>query len=697
MLPTRNASRGETTPLRLHSPAFKMLQGRILAGLSTTRPAAILSLQDAILLSSGLTLALLFRYDGDAAAEAWQGLLAYLPIAIAIFVGTNAVTGVYGQLWRYASVLEARRVLVAGCLATTLMVLVDLGPRWVPLTVACVAGLVATMFVGLARFQTRLVSFRRREGDPDSASGLNVLVVGAGRSGAELIRQMKMHEHSGLVPVGVVDDDPRTWGRLLHGVRVRGGGTRELPDALESLDVHQIVLADPEASAATVERIASTADRAGVALRVLPATDELVRSGLRLQDVRDLRIEDLLGRDPVDTDPARIAAMLRGRRVLVTGAGGSIGAEICRQVAMCAPELLVLLDHDETHLHDVLATLPVAAVPELVDIRDTARLARVLRQHRPDVVFHAAAHKHVPMLETAPSEAVMTNIVGTSNVVDAADLVGVSHLVLISTDKAVRPSSVMGASKSVAEQIVLTRARSTGRAWCGVRFGNVLGSRGSVIPTFSRQIQAGGPVTVTDPRMTRYFMTIPEAVQLVLQAAAMSRGGELFMLEMGKPVRILDLAHRMIRLSGRRPGTDVEIRVSGVRPGEKLEEELRIPEEHVQPTEHPSVLRLDPVLPSDTELAGRMAVLRSLAERQDVRALRCALLTPEEHDEALPEPNFVVPPTEPDPRPQPDTERIPGRTATVRPGYRASVVPGRRPATVARRVPSGQLARGSRQ
>ncbi|MGY1739541.1 MULTISPECIES: polysaccharide biosynthesis protein [unclassified Blastococcus] len=596
--------------------------------LASIRPAVVLVLQDAVLLSAAMALALLFRYDGKVVEGAWEGLLTFLPIACTIFVTVNAVTGVYGQLWRYAGVVEARRVLGAGCLSTTLVVLLDLVHRFVPLTVALVAGLIATMFVGLARFQTRLISFRRRTDSRERGSGLHVVVVGAGRSGAELVRQMELHEQGGLVPVGVIDDDPRTWGRSLHGVRVLGG-IADLPAALTELDAHQIVLADADASPMVVARIAGIADRAGVPLRVLPAGDDLVRSGLRLQDVRDLQIDDLLGREPVGADAAQIASLLQGRRVLVTGAGGSIGAEISRQVAMCAPEVLVLLDHDETHLHDVLATLPYAAVPELVDIRDAARLGRIFARHRPEVVFHAAAHKHVPMLEAAPGEAVLTNVVGTANVVEAADEVGVANLVLISTDKAVHPSSVMGASKSVAEQVVLTSSRASGRAWCGVRFGNVLGSRGSVIPTFARQIQAGGPVTVTDPRMTRYFMTIPEAVQLVLQAAAMSRGGELFMLEMGQPVRILDLAHRMIRLSGRRPGTDVEIRISGMRPGEKLHEELRLPEEGVRETEHPSILSVEPVLPSAPELAARIARLRHLAEVDDADALRAALVVPE--------------------------------------------------------------------
>jgi FlaA1/EpsC-like NDP-sugar epimerase len=614
---------------RRQPPGANSLWITISARLVNIRPALVLSVQDAILLCAATTLALLFRYDGAVSPQAWRGLLSFLPIAVALFVGVNATAGVYGQLWRYASIIEARRVLVAGGLSTALIVGLDLVHRFVPLSVSLVAGVGATMLVGLARFQTRLISFRRRAQElqnHQTGAGLNVIVVGAGRSGAELIRQMKSHDRSGLVPVAVIDDDAHTWGRSLHGVRVKGG-LADLPGLLTELDVHQVVIADADSSPATVTRVAAMAEDAGVALRILPATDELVRSELRLQDLRDLRIDDLLGREPVDTDFPRIAALLQGRRVVVTGAGGSIGSEICRQVARCCPERLVLLDHDETHLHDVLATLPVQGVPELVDIRDADRLSRVLHRHEPDVLFHAAAHKHVPMLESAPSEAVMTNIVGSGNLIRAAEEVGVAHLVLISTDKAVRPSSVMGASKSIAEQLVLASARSCGRAWCGVRFGNVLGSRGSVIPTFFQQIQAGGPVVVTDARMTRYFMTIPEAVQLVLQAAAMSRGGELFMLEMGRPVRILDLAHKMIRLSGRRPGTDVEIRIGGVRPGEKLHEDLRVPEEASYGTDHPSVVRLEPRLLDPTDLDDRVADLRRLAEADATDELRAALLT----------------------------------------------------------------------
>jgi FlaA1/EpsC-like NDP-sugar epimerase len=400
----------------------------------------------------------------------------------------------------------------------------------------------------------------------------------------------------------------------------------------------------PSASRRRKQEILTALEPLGVHVQSLPDLSDIICGTARIDDLQDVEVDDLLGRDPVPPNPKLFESCIRGKVVMVTGAGGSIGSEICRQVARCSPALLVLLDHDETHLHDVLATLPVAGVPELVDIRDAARLNRVLQRHRPDVVFHAAAHKHVPMLETAPSEAVMTNIIGSANLIEAAEAADVSHLVLISTDKAVHPSSVMGASKSIAEQVMLASAHRSGRTWCGVRFGNVLGSRGSVIPTFTQQIQAGGPVIVTDARMTRYFMTLPEAVQLVLQAAAMSRGAELFMLEMGRPVRILDLAHRMIRLSGRRPGTDVEIRIGGVRPGEKLHEELRIPEETLCSTDHPSVLRLQPVIPEPALLAHRIATLRRLAEADATEELRAALLAqaPDGEVRSVSPTNFVV-------------------------------------------------------
>jgi len=404
---------------------------------------------------------------------------------------------------------------------------------------------------------------------------------------------------AGFVPVAVLDDDPRAQGRKLMGVPVVGG-IDDLPEALGGLEVHQVVLAIPSADHSVVRRAVHAAEAAGLPLRVLPSVADLMSARVSMRDVRDLRIEDLLGRQQVTTDLDAVRRLLEGRRVLITGAGGSIGSEIARQVSDLGPASLILVDHDETHLYDVVASLDGPIVELLGDIRDADLLDEVFDRHRPQVVFHAAAHKHVPLLEDHPCEAITTNVLGTRTVVRAAKRSGVERFVFISTDKAVRPVNVMGASKRLGEQIMLAESPDDTRC-CAVRFGNVLGSRGSVVPTFMRQIAAGGPVTVTDARMTRFFMSVHEAVQLVLQAAALATGGDIFILEMGTPVRILDLAQRMIRFSGSRAGADIEIRVTGVRPGEKLTEELCAPEERPEPTVHPSIVRVKPDR-LDTEL-----------------------------------------------------------------------------------------------
>ena len=363
-----------------------------------------------------------------------------------------------------------------------------------------------------------------------------------------------------------------------------------------------------------------------------------------IRQAREPRIEDLLGRTPVPTDLESVRRSLTGHRVLVTGAGGSIGSEICRQVSSLDPALLVLLDHDETHLHDTAATLNGPCTQALVDIADRGAVLEVFDRYRPEVVFHAAAHKHVPVLEDHPSAAANTNVLGTRNVVDASVAAGASRFVQISTDKAVRPSSVMGASKRLAEQTVLARAPE-GAAYSTVRFGNVLGSRGSVIPTFARQIAQGGPVTVTDPRMTRFFMSVEEAVQLVLQASVLSRGGEIFMLEMGQPVRILDLAERMIRLSGCQVGIDIPIEITGIRPGEKLNEVLSTPDEEVLPTSHPYINRLLPTKADPEVFEAELVKLEGAVGDRDQDAVRFLLFNaaqvPEEprttHDGAAPD------------------------------------------------------------
>jgi FlaA1/EpsC-like NDP-sugar epimerase len=563
---------------------------RVATSAARVRVEATAALLDAVLIAGGYCFVMLVRTLGDASRTQWGELLRFLPVAVVLTLAVAWAWGLYAQIWRHASVAEARRVLLAGITSAVVVTTVSLavgGPF--PLPVSLLGAMAVTMLLGAIRFQSRLFAFNRRQVE---SNGMRVAVLGAGEAAAELVRSMRRDSRSGLVPVVMFDDDERTHGRACSGVPVVGG-FESLPDVVATTELHQVILAAPSAPVSTVRRAADLADRVGLPLRVLPPVHELIGGQVRTSAVRDLRIDDLLGRNPIHTDLASVRALLEGRRVLVTGAGGSIGSEIARQVAGCRPSSLLLLEHDETHLHELMATLPedAQAVPLLADVRHRDHIAKLFARHRPEVVFHAAAHKHVPLLEAHPSEAVKTNVMGTRNVVDAAVAADTARFVSISTDKAVAPSSVMGASKRLGELMTLD-AGTEDRHYCAVRFGNVLGSRGSVIPTFIRQIESGGPVTVTDARMTRFFMSIPEAVQLVLQAAAMSTGGEIFMLEMGEPVRIIDLAKRMIRLAGLRPGADVEVRVTGVRPGEKLTEELRTPAEAPNPTTHSSIVAL---------------------------------------------------------------------------------------------------------
>ena len=436
-----------------------------------------------------------------------------------------------------------------------------------PLSVVIFGPLLAVAVQGAVRFQTRLFAFHREQ---DLSPGLRVVVVGAGETGAGVLREMRQNRRLGFVPVGVLDDDPTLHHRALHGVPILGG-IDLLHDLIEQDDVHLVLLAIRSADAEVARRVADGTNGSGVPVRIVRGAHYWVH-GAPLQHLRDLRIEDLLGRTQVELDDEPLRRLLQGRRVLVTGGGGWIGAEIARQVAGFGPSSLTLLDHDETHLHDASYDVP-GVVPILADVRDAQQMDRVFADVRPDVVFHAAAHKHVPILEQHACEAARTNVLGTFNVVRAAARHGVQHFVGISTDKAAQPTNVMGASKWLAEQIVLGCAPPD-LPFTSVRFGNVLASRGSVVPTFERQIKAGGPVTVTDPEMTRYFMSVDEAVRFVLHAATLAREGGVLALDMGERVNIYELAERMIRLAGFRAGHDIEIRITGPRPGENTDESI---------------------------------------------------------------------------------------------------------------------------
>jgi FlaA1/EpsC-like NDP-sugar epimerase len=596
------------------------LPDRVVQRLRRDIPLAVL---DAVVVITAYTLPLVFRMDGAIPARYWQGLRATLPILAALHLSANFLFGLYGQMWRYASVEEARRVVLAGATGFALVISGGLafGPYPLPRSVVVAGGVLSFVGFGALRFQTRLFAFHRRSTKADGVPE-RVLVVGAGDAGAMVLRDLAHQSGAGLHAVGLVDDDPRKRGLAIADVRVMGN-RRDIPRLVERLGATQVLLAVPSATSELVGEVAALCEEGDVRMRVLPSVREIIGGIVSARDIRDLSIEDLLGRRQVDMDLETVRGLLTGRRVLITGAGGSIGSEIARQVAGFEPAALDLLDNDETHLHDTAATIS-AGFPTtqiLADIRNRDRILEVFAKRLPEVVFHAAAHKHVPVLEAHPREAVYTNVLGTANVVEAAAAIGAERFVLISTDKAIRPMNVMGASKHLAEEIV-RGFTPPGTVACAVRFGNVLGSRGSVIPTFLRQIQSGGPVTVTDPNMKRYFMSIPEAVQLVLQAAALSEGGDVLTLDMGEPVSIMDLARKVIRLSGRVPGRDIEIVVSGVRPGEKLVEDVRDEGEERLPSAHPEIFVTRPPRPDRAGLRRTLHLLESLcASRSDTEII----------------------------------------------------------------------------
>jgi FlaA1/EpsC-like NDP-sugar epimerase len=564
---------------------------------SRVRARLLFMTLDAACVVAAYSAAEVFYWRHVAPTEYGWHFAIFVLIVVVITLICNRVYGLYGRIWQHAGLEEARQMILSS--ATVAAVLVILFPliqlagfQLLHVGVVLTGLVLATAGMSLIRFHSRIFAWQRGS----RGSGLRVAVVGSQDAAASAVREMLRSPNAGLIPVAVFDDDTSVHGKSLVGVPVVGS-IRDIPDATSRYQLQEVLLAIPDASPEMIADVLHSAEAAGITMKVLPTVSDVVHGPsamLAIRRAREPSIEDLLGRTPVATDLAGVRRSLEGHRVLVTGAGGSIGSEICRQVSGFAPDVLVLLDHDETHLHDTMSTIDGPCRQALVDINDRGALFSVFEQYRPDVVLHAAAHKHVPVLEEYPVEASRTNVFGTLNVIEASASVGVSRFLLVSSDKAVMPSSVMGATKRVAEQVLLSRS-SQDCAYSAVRFGNVLGSRGSVIPTFARQIAAGGPVTVTDPRMTRFFMSVEEAVQLVLQASLLSEGQDIFMLEMGEPVPIIDLARRMIQLSGGRVDVDIKIKVVGIRPGEKLEEDLRESDEEIMETGHPSISRLLPV------------------------------------------------------------------------------------------------------
>ena len=563
----------------------------------------------------------------------------YLPQALTMVVVALLVKpviyysfGLYSRVWAYASTRELKIITAAVSIASAVVALIIVLLTFLqyyqgfPRSVLAIDWVLSILAVGGLRLALRLLA-ESRSGDLGvQGRTKRVLIVGAGDAGALVVREMQKNPQLHLLPVCFIDDDPSKQKQRIHDVPVEGT-LEDLGRIVDIWYVQEVIIAIPSAPGAIVRKVTDICREKGVPFRTMPGIYELIGGKINVGRLREVEITDLLRRAPVEIDTNLIGTNLSGKRILITGAGGSIGKELCRQIARWGPESLILLGHGENTIFEILIELEggfsaLSLHPVVADIRDLDRLTNVVDNFRPQLIFHAAAHKHVPLMEVNVEEAVTNNVIGTRNIVEAALNFEVDRLVMISTDKAIRPSSVMGATKRISEMLVLDAANRSGRAYSVVRFGNVLGSRGSVIPLFKSQITNGGPVTVTHPEMRRYFMTIPEAVHLVLQAASMGKSGEVFILRMGEQVSILQLAEDLIRLSGLEPDQDIEIIFTGIRPGEKLSEELWDQWAQFEPTSHAEIVRLvDEDLLTGYSLRQTVNELAFLASEGDVEAI----------------------------------------------------------------------------
>jgi FlaA1/EpsC-like NDP-sugar epimerase len=555
---------------------------------------------DAALLALAYYLAYVLRFDQGIPPKYEHLLADTIWITVPMQVAIYAAFGLYSKLWRYVDQKDFETILKATLVATggliVVLFLFSIGRHDPPRSVIALDFLLALVFVCGARFAVRWAVERPARGQILERAAHEVLIVGAGNGGQQVAFELRRNPGLRSAPVGFVDDDPRKQGMRVAGHKVLGT-TDDLPRVLDAVKPDEVLIAIPSAPGILRQRVVTACRERAIPVRMLPTTFELLSGGVNLmRQVREVQVEDVLGREPVRVEIDRVGAYLSGRVVLVTGAGGSIGSELCRQIARVGPKRLVLLDNAENALFEIRRELEHdrhfhRCVAVLADVKDAVRVQEVFAEQKPTIVFHAAAYKHVPLMEENPVEAVRNNAVGTRIVAAAAGGSHVKRFVLVSTDKAVTPTTAMGASKALAEWATEgAQHRYPETMFATVRFGNVLGSSGSVVPIFRRQIAAGGPVTVTDEAMTRYFMTIPEAVQLIIRAGALEGGGRVYVLEMGEPVKIVDLASNMIRLSGHEPGTDIAIEIVGRRPGEKIHEELFNPGERPQPTHAEKIL-----------------------------------------------------------------------------------------------------------
>lgn len=556
----------------------------------------LLMLMDALIITLSGPMAIYIRYNFSFSdpreIEFIENIFRYLPLDLAVTLIVFGLFRLYRGIWRYASASDLVNI-IAGCAVSSVIQTIGMKvtglevPRSYPLMYFVILAAGISVF----RFMYRILGYIQSRKEGLSRTGKkNTMIVGAGEAGYTLLKELQNSRFIEQNVCCLVDDDPGKRGKYLRGVLV-AGNRHDICRLAEEYDIDEIMIAIPSAAHAVVQEILDICSQTSCKLKVLPGLYQLVNGEVSVSKLRNVEIEDLLGREPVDTQVESIMDYVSGKTVLVTGGGGSIGSELCRQIARHEPKKLVIFDIYENNAYDIQQELkrdyPKLDLVVLIgSVRNTHRINNVFEKYRPDIVYHAAAHKHVPLMEDSPNEAIKNNVLGTYKTAQAADRFETSRFVLISTDKAVNPTNIMGASKRLCEMVIQMMNNRSKTEFVAVRFGNVLGSNGSVIPLFKKQIEEGGPVTVTHPDIIRYFMTIPEAVSLVLQAGAQAKGGEIFVLDMGKPVKILDLALNLIRLSGYRPYEDIDIQFTGLRPGEKLYEELLMSEEGLQSTEN---------------------------------------------------------------------------------------------------------------
>ena len=554
----------------------------------------LLLIVDVITIIGVALISLLIRFDGYITSYYMQQMVDALPIMVISYIVMLLSMHLYTRIWRYAGMREMVAVLIATTLGAGLfytgMYVFD---KSLPRSIYLISWLLSTGVIGIGRMVLHYIAMRYGRKQSTDADMVNTLIIGAGDAGATIAREIERYHKRSRKVIGFIDDDEAKFNRLMGGVRILGN-RHDIPSIVKENKVKEIIIAMPSVTRNEIRNIMEICSPLKCKVNTLPGMYQLLDDEVLVSHLHPVSIEDLLERDEVRLDMDIVEHYIRDKVVLVTGAGGSIGSEICRQIMRVGPKMLLLLGHGENSIYLINQELkniykdgPI--IPIIADIRDKQQLDQIFTQYNPQVVFHAAAHKHVPLMEIQPMAAVLNNIYGTRNVADVAGRHGVERFVMISTDKAVNPTSVMGATKRVAEKVIISMNDTYDTKYITVRFGNVLGSRGSVIPLFKKQIEAGGPVTVTDPEMTRYFMTIPEASQLVLQAGAMGKGGEVFLLDMGEPVKIIDLARNMIRLSGLEPDKDIHIKITGLRPGEKKYEELLTSEEGTNRTNHTKI------------------------------------------------------------------------------------------------------------